>query len=131
MRPSGHGIHAMRRQAAFALLFLLAPVAMRLAVASLDLSAQRCPIDCPHAKVAANGAACCPMGAAAAGGLEFRCCSHGADIVPAPFGQAPVVLPPTTRLWPPRRSRAAETSRASNLRSAFLRCPDKVPLRAG
>ncbi len=118
----------MRRRAVLALVCVLAPAAVRLGAASMDVPAVHCPMEC-HRGAAVNGAACCPMAGGPAG-LEFRCCSHASDFVPTPLGHTPMLPPFTIVLSLPWRSGAVAAGARPDLRSAFLRSPDKVPLRS-
>ena len=119
----------MRRRALLALALALAPAAMRLVLASMDLPAVLCLMECHHGATV-TGAACCPMAGVSLAGLEFRCCSHAADFVGAPLGHTPMLVPLATRLSLPHRSAAVAVPASPDLGAAFLRLPDKVPLRA-
>jgi len=78
-----------------------------------------------------RGAACCPMSDAPDAGPAFKSCSRGADVATAPLAFGPVLLAVIGRLPAPDRSHPLARGADAAPRSAFLRAPDKVPLRVG
>lgn len=111
------------------LLLFLAPVALRLATTAGDTDAMRCAIACGHAMGPTKGAACCPVSDAPNAGPTFKTCSRGADAAVPPLAPAPILLFAVVRLAPPGDSRSFDSAGRAVARSAFLRIPDKVPLR--
>jgi hypothetical protein len=115
----------------FGLLLFLAPVGLRLATAADDAAAMRCAMACGHAMGASKGGACCPMSGAPDAGPAFKSCSRGADVATAPLAFGPMLLAVIGRLPVPDGTRPLVLAASAARRSAFLRAPDKVPLRVG
>lgn len=135
LAPAAGGRHKIalvrRLSGLLGLLLFLAPVGLRLAAAADDSAALRCAIACGHAMGAMRGAACCPMSDAPDAGPAFKSCSRGADVATAPLAFGPVLLAAIGRLPAPDGSRPLARGANAAPRSAFLRAPDKVPLRVG
>jgi hypothetical protein len=121
-------MHAVRRKAYSVLIVFLASAGMRLAEGSMDTTALRCAIACGHAMGAEKGATCCPMGET--GGASFRSCSRGHDFLTAPVAPVAMLLPLMARPESPHEFDFVHPAAVPFRRSAFLRSPDKVPLRA-